>query len=111
MDGKLLVVTHVQDMAPDKVIERCKSLADTKRGFKLLKSELEIRPVYHWLPKHIRAHASTCFVALILHRVTRMRLRAANTGVTPERALQSLKRIQHHRVSVNGAPPCVACHP
>jgi hypothetical protein len=25
-----------------------------------------------------------------------MRLRAANTGVTPERALQSLKRIQHH---------------
>ena len=23
----------------------------------------------------------------------------------PERALQSLKRIQHHRVSINGAPP------
>ena len=38
-------------------------------------------------------------------RVMRMRLRAANTGVTPERALQSLKRIQHHRVCINGAPP------
>jgi hypothetical protein len=35
----------------------------------------------------------------------RMRLRAANTGVTPERALQSLQRIQHHRVCFNGAPP------
>ena len=44
-------------------------------------------------------------MALILHRVMRMRLRGANTGVTPERALQSLKRIQHHRVSINGAPP------
>jgi hypothetical protein len=44
-------------------------------------------------------------MALILHRVMRMRLRAGNTGLTPERALQSLRRIQHHRVSINGAPP------
>ena len=105
MDGKLLVVTNVQDLAPDKVIERYKSLADIERGFKVLKSELEIGPVYHRLPERIRAHASICFMALILHRVMRMRLRAANTGITPERALQALKRIQHHRVSINGAAP------
>jgi len=105
MDGKLLVVTNVQDMVPEKVIERYKSLADIERGFKVLKSELEIGPVYQRLPERIRAHASICFMALILHRVMRMRLRSANTGVTPERALQSLKRIQHHRVSINGAPP------
>ena len=35
----------------------------------------------------------------------RMRLREGKTGLTPERALQSLKRIQHHRVSINGALP------
>lgn len=105
MDGKLLVVTNVQDMAPGQVIERYKSLADIERGFKVLKSELEIGPVYHRLPERIRAHASICFMALILHRVMRMRLRAASTGITPERALQALKRIQHHRVSINGAPP------
>ena len=81
------------------------SLADIERGFKVLKAELEIGPVYHRLPERIRAHASICFMALILHRVMRMRLRAANTGTTPERALQSLKRIQHHRVSINGAAP------
>jgi transposase len=105
MDGKLLVVTNVQDLTPAQVIERYKSLADIERGFKVLKSELEIGPVYHRLPQRIRAHASICFMALILHRVMRMRLRAAGTGVTPERALQSLKRIQHHRVSINGASP------
>ena len=104
MDGKLLVVTNVPDMEPEKVIERYKSLADIERGFKVLKSELEIGPVYHRLPERIRAHASICFMALILHRVMRMRLRAGNTAITPERALQSLKRIQHHRVSINGAP-------
>lgn len=105
IDGKLLVVTNVKDMEPAKIIERYKSLADIERGFKVLKSELEIGPVYHRLPERIRAHASICFMALILHRVMRMRLRAGNTGVTPERALQTLKRIQHHRVSINGAEP------
>ena len=105
MDGKLLVVTNVKDIEPEKIIERYKSLADIERGFKVLKSELEIGPVYHRLPERIRAHASICFMALILHRVMRMRLRAGNTGVTPERALQTLKRIQHHRVSINGARP------
>ena len=87
------------------VIDRYKSLADIERGFKVLKSELEIGPVYHRLPERIRAHASICFMALILHRVMRMRLREGQTGLTPERALQSLKRIQHHRVSINGAQP------
>ena len=105
MDGKLLVVTNVQDMTPPEIIARYRSLADIERGFKVLKSELEIGPVYHRLPERIRAHACICFMALILHRVMRLRLRAANTGLTPERALQSLRRIQHHRVSINGAPP------
>jgi len=40
-----------------------------------------------------------------LYRVMRMRLRSANTDFTPERALQSRKRIQHHRVSLSGAQP------
>ena len=105
MDGKLLLVTNVPDMNPELVIARYKSLADIERGFKVLKSELEIGPVYHRLPERIRAHAAICFMALVLHRVMRLRLRAANTGITPERALQSLKRIQHHRVSLGGAQP------
>ncbi len=71
MDGKLLLVTNVPDMNPEQVIARYKSLADIERGFKVLKSELEIGPVYHRLPERIRAHASICFMALVLHRVMR----------------------------------------
>ena len=59
--------------------------------------------MYHRLPERIRAHTSICFMALILHRVMRTRLRAANAGLTPERALEQLHRIQHHRIRLNGA--------
>ena len=105
MDGKLLLVTNAEGLAAQNVIQRYKSLADIERGFKVLKSEIEIGPVYHRLPERIRAHASICFMALILHRVMRSCLKAADAGYTPERALEQLQRIQHHRVRLNGGEP------
>lgn len=105
MDGKLLLVTNAEGLSAQNVIQRYKSLADIERGFKVLKSEIEIGPVYHRLPERIRAHASICFMALILHRVMRSRLKAADVGYTPERALEQLQRIQHHRVRLNGGEP------
>ncbi len=103
MDGKLLLVTNTADLAADVVVKRYKSLADIERGFRVLKSEIEIGPVYHRLPDRIRAHAAICFMALILYRVMRTRLHASQSSLSPERALSNLARIQHHRVTLNGA--------
>jgi transposase len=105
MDGKLLLVTNTPDFKPEEVVKRYKSLADIERGFRVLKSEIEIGPVYHRLPNRIRAHAAICFMALILHRVMRMRLRAGDTQLSPERALHKLRRIQHHQGTVNDMQP------
>ena len=93
LDGKLLVVTNT-DAPAAEVISRYKSLADIERGFRTLKSEIEIGPMYHRLPRRIRAHALICFLALILHRVLRMRLKKANREESPGRLLDALKRIQ-----------------
>ena len=68
----------------------------------MLKSEIEIGPVFHRLPERIRAHAGICFLALVLHRVMRMRLRKASEALSPATSLELLRRIQHHRISLNG---------
>ena len=78
--------------------QRYKSLADIERGFHVLKSQIEIAPMFHRLPDRIRAHALICFIALVLHRVMRMRLRAAGSKTSPERALELLRQLQRHRV-------------
>ena len=105
MDGKWRLVTNTADLTPAEVVKRYKALADIERGFRVLKSEIEIGPIYHRLPDRIRAHACICFIALILYRVMRTRLHASSTGLSPERALDKLRRIQHHRVTLNGSPP------
>lgn len=105
MDGKLLLVTNVQDLKAADVVRRYKSLADIERGFRVLKSEIEIAPVYHRLPERIKAHACICFMALIMYRVMRQRLKRAGSDLSPEAALAELRRIQRHTVRVdNGAP-------
>ncbi|KJK06663.1 transposase [Burkholderiaceae bacterium 16] len=101
MDGKLLLVTNAADLSPREVVDRYKSLADIERGFRVLKSEIEIGPVYHRLPDRIRAHAAICFMALILYRLMRMRLQAANSELSPARALAMLNRIQHHHIVID----------
>jgi hypothetical protein len=102
LDGKLVLLTNVPDLSADEIVERYKSLADIERGFRVLKSEIEIGPVFHRLPDRIRAHAGICFLALVLHRVMRMRLRKADAGLSPASSLGVLRQIQHHRISLNG---------
>ena len=76
MDGKLLQVTAVADLDARQIVARFKSLALMQRGFHVLKSE--IAPLFHRLPDRIRAHVSICFMALVLNRVMRQRLRLAS---------------------------------
>ena len=104
LDGKLMLVTNVDmdALAADDVVRRYKSLADIERGFRVLKSDLEIAPVFHRLPERIRAHSLICFLALVMHRIMRQRLKHAGRHESVERALAHLRRIQEHTVSFAG---------
>jgi len=101
LDGKLMLVTNTT-LTADEVVMRYKSLADIERGFRVLKSDIEIAPVHHRLPERIRAHALICFLALVLHRVMRMKLKAAGHPLSPQKALTLLRQIQQHRVQIDG---------
>lgn len=100
LDGKLVLITNVADLQAEDIVERYKALADIERGFRVLKRDLEIAPVYHYKPARIRAHAMICFLALLLHRVMRLRLNNKHSTSSVERALHKLRGIQLHRVQI-----------
>jgi len=99
-DGKLALITNVPDLTQAEAVARYKALADIERGFRVLKSDIEIAPVHHRLPDRIRAHALICFLALVLYRVMRMRLKAKGHSASPRTALDLLARIQRHQAKV-----------
>ncbi len=55
LDGKLLVVTNTDAAAAD-VITRHKSLADIEQGFRTLRSDIEIGPIYPTALRGSSAH-------------------------------------------------------
>ena len=102
MDGKLLLVTSLPTHEAETIVQRYRSLADIERGFRALKSTLEIAPVHHRLPERIRAHALICFLALVVYRVLRMRLKQRNVDYSVERALDTLTNVQCHQIELDG---------
>jgi len=99
-DGKLALITNAPDLTAADAVTRYRSLADIERGFRVLKSDIEIAPVHHRLPDRIRAHALICFLALVLYRVIRMRLKAKDHAASPRSALDLLARIHRHQARI-----------
>lgn len=99
-DGTLTLITNTTDISPAEAVARYKGLADIERGFRVLKSDIEIAPVHHRLPDRIRAHALICFLALTLYRVMRMRLKAKGHAASPKAALELLAKVQRHNAKI-----------
>ena len=94
------MLSNVHDFSAQQILERYKALADIERGFRVLKSDLEIAPVFHRLPDRIRAHALICFLALVIYRVMRSRLKEKGSVHSPKTTLEILRQLQKHRVRI-----------
>jgi transposase len=73
LDGKYLLSTSDPDLSAEDVALGYKNLLEAERGFRDLKSTLELRPVFHRLEPRIRAHVLLCWLALLLVRVAERR--------------------------------------
>src|SRR3954466_13663614 len=95
LDGKYLLVTSDPDLPAEDVALGYKNLLEAERGFRDIKSTLELRPVYHRLEPRIRAHVLLCWLALLLIRVAERR-----TGQTWPTLARELGRL--HAVTLTG---------
>jgi transposase len=95
LDGKYLLSTSDPDLSAEDVALGYKNLLEAERGFRDLKSTIELRPVFHRLEPRIRAHVLLCWLALLLIRVAERR-----TGMTWRRIATELARL--HAITLTG---------
>ena len=70
LDGKYLLRSSDPTMSTEDIALGYKQLYEVERGWRSMKTELDLRPVYHRLEERIRAHVILCWLALLLVRVT-----------------------------------------
>lgn len=69
--------------------------------FRILKSELGLRPMYVWESDHIKGHITICMLALLLVRLLQYRLDGAGTHLSIREIIEALNDAQ---VAVLGSP-------
>jgi len=69
LDGKFLLRTSDPTLTATDVALGYKQLLEVERGWRDMKSTLDLRPIYHRLERRIRAHLILCWLALLLIRL------------------------------------------
>lgn len=69
LDGKFLLRTSDESLTAADIAEGYKGLYEAERGWRDLKSTIDLRPVYHRKEDRVRAHVQLCWLALLVLRV------------------------------------------
>jgi len=88
LDGKYLLRSADPAMTAEDIAAGYKQLLEVERGWRDMKSVLDLRPVYHRLEERIRAHVLLCWLALLLVRVAENQ--ASQTWPAMRRELQRI---------------------
>ena len=104
-DGYYAIQTSEKTMNAEEVIAAYHTLWKIEDSFRLMKSTLEVRPVFHWTPKRIRGHFVVCFLSFMMERKLELLLsdvKKAEESVSPEKIREALKSMQLAQVVLDG---------
>ncbi len=91
-DGLKGYLTNTE-LTKEHVIEQYKQLWSIEKTFRISKSDLKIRPIYHHLTRRIEAHICIAFTACKIYKELERQLNVGKVGLSPEKAIDILKTI------------------
>ena len=103
--GFYSIVTSEIEEDDKEIINRYHGLSRIEDSFRIIKSDLEGRPIYVWTEEHIKAHFLICFIALTIIRIIQYKILQYENkstlnvdgweqGITAEKLKEALLRYQ-----------------
>lgn len=93
-DGLHGIITNIKDRNIKDILSVYHDLWQVEETFRITKHDLEIRPIFHWTPRRIRAHIAICFMALVCIRVMEYRVRLQYKKMSPMAIKKSLLSVE-----------------
>lgn len=88
-----IAVANSANLSPEAALSRYRDLWHVEEAFRVAKSTLKTRPIFHWSPHRIEAHMLLCFMNLFLERFLELLLRQHGTPLTPDRIRHALSLV------------------
>ena len=91
-DGLKGYITNT-DLASDLVVTRYRDLWQIERAFRISKTDLQIRPVYHRRRDRIESHICISFMAYLMYKELERLLIGSNLKTSVEKAIEQVNKI------------------
>lgn len=92
--GSYILRTNWNERDPHKVWKTYVQLTQVEDTFRISKSDLGIRPIYHHRPNRTQAHILVCFLALAMWRTLEQWMNGCGPGTAPRKLLEELREIR-----------------
>ncbi len=93
-EGCYVLRTNIADWTPQTLWQTYVQLVQAEAAFRVEKSELSIRPIWHWTTRRVQAHVLVCFLAHVLWKTLEQWQAAAQLGNSPRTLLDELGSLQ-----------------
>jgi transposase len=92
--GCYLLRSNVSGWSEQELWQTYIQLTQAEAAFRIQKSELEIRPIWHHREDRVQAHIFVCFLAYVLWKTLEKWQAHANLGNSPRTILDELSAVQ-----------------
>jgi len=92
-EGCYLLRSNVKDWSSEELWKAYIQLTEAEAAFRIHKSDLRIRPIWHQREDRVLAHILVCFLAYVLWKTLHQMVQAAGLGDEPRRVLDELSKI------------------
>jgi len=93
-EGCYLLRSNVTDWSSEELWKAYIQLTEAEAAFRIHKSDLRIRPIWHQREDRVLAHILVCFLAYVLWKTLQQMVEAAGLGDEPRRVLNELNKVQ-----------------
>ncbi|HOQ51962.1 MAG TPA: IS1634 family transposase, partial [Candidatus Atribacteria bacterium] len=99
-DGYYGIETSEQDIKPQDALEAYHTLWKIEESFRIMKSTLEVRPIFPWTENRIKGHFVICFLAFLLERTVEFKLQESEEKASPEEIREALNSLNFAEVEI-----------
>lgn len=93
-DGCYLLRSNVSDWGDADLWRAYTQLTEAEAAFRIQKSDLALRPIWHQREDRVQAHILVCFLAYVLWKTLGKMCQAAGLGDCPRLVLEALEEIR-----------------
>ena len=93
-DGCYVLRSNVKDWTHEELWQAYVQLTEAELAFRIQKSDLRIRPIWHQKEDRVLAHIFVCFLAYVLWKTLAQLCRGAGLGNEPRRVLDELAELR-----------------